>query len=201
MKKKYVIGACAAAVLALTAACGGNDDPGATAPSTGESTPPAGASEAKHNAADVAFAQGMIPHHEQAVDMAEMALQRSSDSAMVDLAERIKSAQAPEIQQLSSMLSRWDAPASPTMGDMPDMDHGSMSGMMTEGEMQKLEQAEGSEFDRLWLQLMTKHHRGAVQMAEKELAEGHNAEAKALARRIIDAQQAEIKEMQDLLKR
>jgi uncharacterized protein (DUF305 family) len=71
--------------------------------------------------------------------------------------------------------------------------------MMSDQQMQQLEQASGAEFDRLFLQRMTEHHNGAIAMANTELATGQNPEAKALAQQIVDAQQAEIGEMQGLL--
>jgi uncharacterized protein (DUF305 family) len=71
---------------------------------------------------------------------------------------------------------------------------------MTAEEMKQLEGAKGAEFDRMWMQMMIKHHEGAIDMARTELSKGSSAEAKALAQKIIDAQQAEITEMQALVK-
>jgi uncharacterized protein (DUF305 family) len=80
------------------------------------------------------------------------------------------------------------------------MDHGGMpgEGMMSDEEMQQLEATTGAEFDRMWVQMMIKHHQGAVDMAKTELEQGSSADAKALAQKIVDAQEAEIKEMQAL---
>ena len=86
------------------------------------------------------------------------------------------------------------------MGGMAGMDHGgSPGGMMSDTQMQQLGQVRGAEFDRMFLTMMIEHHNGAVQMAETELASGRNAEAKKLAQAIIDAQRAEIAEMNTLL--
>ena len=117
-------------------------------------------------------------------------------------------AQGPEIQQLQGFLAAWGAPESggmPNMSqehNMPGMEQNGMSGMsgmMSDQQMQQLEQASGVEFDRMWLQMMIAHHEGAVQMAQTELRDGRNPEAKALAQTIIDAQQTEITQMQEML--
>ncbi|NBH10611.1 DUF305 domain-containing protein [Amycolatopsis sp. SID8362] len=144
-----------------------------------------------HNADDVAFAQQMVPHHSQALDMAKLVPSRSTNPKVLDLASRIEKAQDPEIQQMQGWLTTWGA-------GMPGMTHGSMPGMMPDADMRKLEAAKGPEFDRMWLDMMVEHHQGAIDMANTELAKGGNADAKALARKIIDAQQAEITEMRSL---
>lgn len=205
--RKYLLGIGAAAIAALVVGCGSGDtgashqmddtSTSASAESTGS------ADQAGHNDQDITFAQGMIPHHQQAVDMADLAAEKASDAQVKDLASRIQAAQDPEIQQLTDMLGKWGAPTEPTMSgesDMPGMDHGGMSGegMMTDEEMRQLEGATGAGFDRMWVQLMIKHHQGAVVMSKTELEQGSNAEAKDLAQKIIDAQEAEIKEMQGL---
>jgi uncharacterized protein (DUF305 family) len=203
--RKYLLGIGAAAIAALVVGCSSSDtgashemdETSTSAESTGSTD------QAEHNDQDITFAQGMIPHHQQAIDMAEMAAEKASSAEVKDLASRIQAAQDPEIQQLTDMLEKWGAPTEPTMtgeSDMPGMDHGDMSGegMMTDEEMQQLEGATGAEFDRMWVQMMIKHHQGAVDMAKTELEQGSNAEAKDLAQKIIDAQEAEIKEMQGL---
>lgn len=147
------------------------------------------------NDADVEFLQGMIPHHEQAVDMAGMAVEQAESEQVKELASRIQDAQGPEIEQMRQMLRSIGA-------DETSMDHDRDSmggGMMSEEEMVEMSEAQGAEFDTMFLEMMIRHHEGAVEMAEKELAEGELAEAKALAQKIIDAQEAEIEEMQGLL--
>jgi uncharacterized protein (DUF305 family) len=201
--RKFLVGAGTAAVLALITGCGSSGN--TTMPDMQQGRPAAtqstgGAVAAGNNSDDVAFAQGMIPHHAQAVEMAKLVTARSTDAKVLDLAGRIQGAQDPEIQQLTAMLTRWGAtpPAS-----MPGMDHGSMSGgtgMMTGDEMKHLEQVKGAEFDRMWTAMMIEHHQGAVEMAKTELAKGTSTEAKALAQKIVDAQQAEITEMRALQK-
>lgn len=207
--RKYLIGISAAAIVALAAGCGSgeSDTPAMNHGQTASSTPADSAGQAEHNDQDIAFAQGMIPHHQQAVDMAKMATERATDQKVKDLASRIEGAQEPEIQQLTGMLEAWGAPTESTEptestgSSMPGMGHGDMSsgsGMMTDEEMQQLEQATGADFDRMWLQMMIEHHQGAVDMAKTELEKGSNADAKALAQAIIDAQEAEIGEMQGM---
>jgi len=156
----------------------------------------------------------MIPHHTQAVHMAEMATQQAGNDQVKQLAARIQQAQGPDIEQMRGFLAAWGEPetgAAGTSGSMGGMDHGNMgtssstpmshgmSGMMTDQQMQQLGQANGTTFDRMFLQMMTEHHNGAIQMAQTELAQGQNPDAKALAQKIINDQQAEIAEMQQLL--
>jgi len=134
--------------------------------------------------------------------MAKLVPSRSTNPKVLDLASRIEKAQDPEIQQMQGWLTAWGAGTSGMPGmtheSMPGMD-GSMPGMMSGDEMKQLEAAKGAEFDKLWLGMMIKHHQGAVDMAKTELAKGGSGEAKALAQKIIDAQQAEITEMQGML--
>jgi uncharacterized protein (DUF305 family) len=188
--RKYLMGISAAAIIAL-AGCG-NDMP---AMDHGQSERGGSAEQAGHNDQDITFAQGMIPHHQQAVDMAGMAAEKATDPTVKDLATRIAAAQDPEIQQLTDMLDQWGAPGAEHGG------HGGTSaeGMMTDEQMRQLEQAAGADFDRLWVQLMLQHHEGAVAMAETELEQGSDAEAKALAEQIVEAQEAEITELQAML--
>lgn len=199
--------AAATAALTVGAALGGCGT---------NATPPAGSAASSqpvaqaHNQADITFAQGMIPHHAQAIVMSEMAAQRTVSPQVKDLAARIQSAQQPEIDQLSGFLRAWNASVPFTNSPAEGMGHGSpgqmdhgargaMPGMMAADQMQQLGQASGDAFDRMFLQLMIVHHQGAVAMAKAELSEGQNPDARQLAQRIIDAQQREITEMQTLL--
>jgi uncharacterized protein (DUF305 family) len=146
-------------------------------------------------AGDVAFAQGMIPHHEQAVEMADVALAHPDVSDDVRrLATSVKAAQDPEIQTMSRWLSAWGAP---TMGD----EHAGhdMEGMMSEEDMAALGEAKGEAFNTMWLTMMIEHHEGAVTMAEGVLTTTSNAEVTSLAKAIIEAQQAEIATMRQLV--
>jgi uncharacterized protein (DUF305 family) len=152
---------------------------------------------ADYNAADEMFVTGMIPHHEQALEMAEILLDKDGvDDRVVALAERIQDAQQPEIDLMNSWLEEWGVDSD--MGDMPGMDHGS-GGMMSEDDMAALADASGPDASSLFLVQMIDHHLGAIEMAEQALDNGRNADVLDLAQVIIDAQSAEIAEMQDLL--
>jgi uncharacterized protein (DUF305 family) len=195
----------ALSAVALAAGCGGTSHGGGH---TGDQSATAGATgspsaTAAHNQADIAFAQGMIPHHQQAVEMAELAETRASDPQVKALAAKIKTAQAPEIEEMTTWLTNWGAPMpSPSVGghDMHGNGPGSaMPGMMTEQDMAALEKATGGEFDRMFLEMMIRHHQGAVQMATTELEQGQNPAAKGLAEKIKADQTTEIGQMQSLL--
>lgn len=198
--RKHLICISAAAIVALAAGCGGDDTSGVnhetTSASAGDSV-----DQSTHNDQDIAFAQAMIPHHQQAVGMAKMAAEKATDPKVKDLARRIDGAQGPEIQRLTDLLDRWGAPL-PAESEMPGMDHGDTGhgdGMMTDDQMRQLEQASGADFDRMWTQMMIAHHEGAVTMATTEVEQGRDAGATKLAQEIVDAQQAEISEMREML--
>jgi uncharacterized protein (DUF305 family) len=141
----------------------------------------------------------MIPHHEQAIEMAEIALDptRAASPAVLELARRVQAAQDPEIEAMRGMLAAWGAQEVKDMGD----DHSAhgMSGMMTADQMAALEQASGPEFDAMWLEMMIEHHEGAITMSRDEVAGGKYAPTVALAETIIVTQQAEIDTMKGLL--
>ena len=148
--------------------------------------------------ADVAFAQGMLPHHEQAVEMADLAPDRAADPRVLDLAARIEAEQGPEIDTLTGWLDEWGADEHGS-GDHGSGGDGSMGGMMSETDLAELEAATGPEFDRLFLEQMIAHHTGAVEMAQTQVEDGEDADAVALATSIRDGQAAEIDEMRQLL--
>ncbi|MFI7148463.1 DUF305 domain-containing protein [Nonomuraea sp. NPDC050022] len=188
----------------LLAACGGmtagrstsalpNVVPAAATPTT-SAQPGAG-----FNDADVLFAQMMIPHHQQAVEMAELAETRASDKEVKELSAKIKAAQDPEIQTMKGWLTDWGKPL-PSGGMDQGMGHG-MPGMMSAEDMKKLEDAKGSAFDKAFLQMMIAHHKGAITMARTERERGKNHEAKRLADTIETGQQAEVEQMQKILAR
>ncbi|MGV3714041.1 MAG: DUF305 domain-containing protein [Pseudolysinimonas sp.] len=165
-------------------------DPGAT-------SSPSSDPSAVFNNADETFAMGMIAHHEQAIEMADLLLAKEGvDERVINLALDIKDAQGPEIEQMNGWLDAWGI-AMPG-SDMGGMDHGS-GGMMSAEDMAALEAASGADASRLFLEQMIQHHRGAIDMAQQELADGENPDALALAQGIVDAQTAEIARMQELL--
>jgi uncharacterized protein (DUF305 family) len=215
MLKKTILGTAVsitAAAIVLTA-CGSGGESGGMGGMSMTNTAAPSSNASAHNAADIAFAQEMIMHHQQALSMAALAAQRASATQVKDLAGRIEKAQQPEIQQMTGWLAQWGVtsgssmpsmPSMPSMtgmtgGSMPSATNGSMPGMMSDSDMRKLQEATGTAFDKMFLQMMTDHHQGAVQMANTELATGANPDAKTLAQNIIEAQTAEIDEMRQLL--
>ena len=189
------VGAALVLALGLTG-CGADDGTGMSGMNHGSSsssstsgTPDAG------RQGDVMFAQMMIPHHEQAVEMADMALESSSSPEVTGLAQRIKAAQGPEIESMKEWLRDWGAPSA--ADDSGHMGHG--GGMMSDADMGSLESAQGAGFDRMWLTMMIEHHEGAVVMAKDVLGTTTNPDVRAMARAIVDGQTEEIGTMKALL--
>ncbi|MET3172760.1 UNVERIFIED_ORG: uncharacterized protein (DUF305 family) [Arthrobacter sp. UYCu721] len=200
MKKTLTISALTiAAAIALAGCSAGSDGgsmPGMNHGSSGmsPSSAPAGAD---FNDADTVFAQTMIPHHTQAVEMSEMILAKAGIPAPVTaLATKIKAAQTPEIEKMTGWLTSWNQPT-----EMPtDMPTGhSMSGMMGDEDMAKLDAAQGTAAAKLFLTQMIAHHEGAIMMAKTQTTDGKNAEAVQLSKDIVTSQEAEMQEMKDLL--
>ena len=205
MRARSMISATFLSAATLLAACGGSSD---SATDTQVVTSDAAASEATSDSvggsasfsdADVSFAQNMIPHHQQAVEMAVIALDdaRGASAGVKDLAMRIQGAQQPEIDLMTGWLTTWNKEVMPA-GEMEGMDHssmGGMEGMMSAEEMTSLESATGPAFDKAWMDMMVRHHEGAVAMAKTVQSDGTSPEAKELAGKIIAAQEAEIAEM------
>ncbi|GGS34732.1 lipoprotein [Streptomyces nojiriensis] len=192
----------AASAALVLAACGNGNDASAghnghTATSPSASAP---LSQGQHNAADVAFAKGMIPHHRQAIEMAGLAHSRAQSAEVKKLAEDTKKAQDPEIKTLSGWLTSWGEQA-PAEGEMDHSVHG-MAGMMSPQEMEKLtKNSSGAAFDTAFMELMIKHHEGAVEMAKTEKAQGVCPDAKTMADAIVTSQSAENEQMNKLLGR
>ena len=150
------------------------------------STPKA---NSEFSAADISFAEEMIPHHEQAILMSDIALTNSTSDEILALARDIKAAQAPEIE----MMGGWTGVnPSDHMGHM-------MDGMLSDEEIQQLRDSEGVTFDRLFLEGMIAHHQGAIKMAQKVI-DSKSKKVADLAASIIDAQEKEIAFMQELIK-
>ena len=202
MKKTLTISALGIAAAIALAGCAGNSGstPTSTMPGMGSggmgmasSSAPA---TANHNAADTLFAQGMIPHHAQAVEMSEMMLKKQGmDARITAVATKIKAAQAPEIEQMTGWLKTWNEPtqmaSSHSMGD----------GMMGDDNLKTLDAAQGTEAAKLFLTQMIAHHEGAVMMAKTESSQGKNPDAIQLSKTIVTSQEAEIQEMKELLAR
>ena len=193
--------AAATAALTLTsllvlAGCSGGTTSGGSMPGMdhGSSSSATPAQSADANEADVMLATMMIEHHTQAIEMSDTLLAKDGiDERVTALAEQIKAAQEPEIAQMEGWLEDWGASAP----DTGSMDHG--GGMMSEEDMQSLEQATGTDAARLFLQQMIEHHRGAIEMAQEETGNGQNSDAVALANQIVESQTSEIATMEELL--
>lgn len=188
-----------AAAAMLLSACGGADDSPADGTSSAAAAADAGksASAGAFNDADVSFAQLMIPHHEQALEMAELADGRASDAQIKSIAAKIAKAQDPEITTMKGWLQSWGKPEA--MGDMPGMDMG--QGMMSDTAMKDLESKKGTAFDKAFAQMMVEHHNGAIAMAEDEKKSGKNADAVKMAKDIVTGQSAEAKQLRSALDR
>jgi uncharacterized protein (DUF305 family) len=194
--KSRLLAAAGASLILFTAACGGDDSSADTTTAPAATT--AGEAGA-FNEADVTFAQGMIAHHEQAIEMAEIALDPTvgARAEVTELATRIRDAQGTEIDQMTSWLDAWGRPT--TMDTSGGHDMESMDGMMSAEDMDRLGTLTGSEFDTAWLQMMIEHHEGAIAQSEDAKADGTNPDVAVLADAIIAAQSAEIDTMQGLL--
>ena len=185
--------------------CGADEDPVVQQP-TNEDGQPDDASEdseaASPNEADVEFTRSMIAHHQQAVEMAALADEQAESPDVRRLAEQIEAAQQPEIEMMTDWLETWgEDPA-----DDGGMDHGGMGdesasgmGMMSSDEMAALEAATGAEFDRLFLEMMIEHHRGAIEMAEEIQETGSHPDVLKLAAAVVETQETEVVEMERLL--
>ncbi|MEV2276742.1 DUF305 domain-containing protein [Nocardiopsis sp. NPDC049922] len=180
------------------------------------------AEEQGHNAADVNYLVLMIEHHRQALEMADLVPDRHQREGIDSIADRIAAAQGPEITAMESWLEEnvlGPARENPAYRnfcglegdgshhggdeDLPgcdlDVDHDDMPGMASDEEMEDLEAAEGDEFDRLFVELMTTHHEGAITMAEEVLANGHDRTVTRMANDVIAEQSADIARMEQIL--
>jgi uncharacterized protein (DUF305 family) len=142
--------------------------------------------------ADTMFLQMMIPHHQQAVDISEVALKVSKNAELLALAKIIMRDQKSEILQMKSWLQ--------LAGSSEDMGHSmkNMGGMLGEEELKALNEATGKEFDVLWLKGMIGHHDGAIHMSEM-IRDASNLEIKAFGEKIVKDQSAQITQMKKML--
>ena len=149
------------------------------------------------------FVHHMIPHHQQAIQMSDIVLSKQGiDPRVVDLANKIKAAQQPEIEQMQSWLTQWGQPTMPMMPSGSMMPSRSMMpgmGMMSEADMAALQNAQGVDASKLFLQQMIQHHQGAIAMAKTEIDTGQYPAAVELAQSITTSQQQEIDTMQSIL--
>lgn len=219
MRTRPIVAVLAAGVMFGFTACGDNGSqaqqseqpPQQQSQQQSQQHQPAAASQA-----DISFAKQMMPHHKQALTMSDMVPNHETSPELADLASTIKQAQQPEIDKLNGWLDEWGANDSAgddhgehgdSQGDADSDQHGEnqhggehqMAGMMTDADMAKLKRANGPKFERMWLEMMIEHHRGAVDMARTELDEGKHPGAREMARGIVDSQRAEINKMRSML--
>jgi uncharacterized protein (DUF305 family) len=201
MNKILAFSAAAIAAAIALAGCAagltnssGTGTPGKDMGSTGmsASAAPSVPAATDHNAADTMFAQMIIPHHAQAVEMSDMMLKKQGiNPKLTALTARIKAEQSPEIATMTGWLTAWKEPAT--------MSGDGIAGMMGGDDMTKLDAAQGTEAARMFLTQMITHHQGAVMMAKTEQATGKNGDAVTLSKSIVTSQEAEIQEMKNLL--
>ena len=217
-RAKFVLSAAAVSGVLVLAGCSDNSGGGHdmsqmsnnTSGTTSSSSTTAAVETSAFNNADVMFLQMMYPHHAQAVEMANMVEGRTTNPQVLDLAKNIAAAQGPEMEQMTALLAQrgMAVPSTDAGGGMSGMNHGAasaaadgggMSGMMTPEQMTDLAGKSGADFDTAWLHMMIEHHTGAIEMAQTEISDGDNADAKQMATDIVGAQQAEITTMTALL--
>jgi uncharacterized protein (DUF305 family) len=151
-------------------------------------------SNANYTGADIMFLQMMIPHHQQAIDISNLAMKNSQDPELLELAKIIARDQAAEIKQMKAWLK--DAGASEDMGHSMD----GMGGMLNGDDLAALNAATGKEFDTLWLKGMTEHHDGAIHMTQM-IEDAQNADIKAFGTKVIKDQSEQIAQMKKMLAR
>ena len=193
----------AAALLAATALTGcGDSDASGQEPSAARTAPNGDV----YNDADVTFARQMVPHHAQAIAMADLTRGRELSPEVAELAAGITEAQTPEIETMTGWLTSWGEEVPETMRDhanahgdgMADMGQ-DMPGMMPQDQMDALESASNAAFEEMWLEMMIEHHTGAIEMAQDEQEAGSFSPAVDLAANIETGQAAEVEQMTDLL--
>jgi uncharacterized protein (DUF305 family) len=187
----------AAAVVIVLASCSGPSTPERTGP-TGPS-PTHDSRSAEHNAADVAFAEDMIPHHRQAVDMTAMVPSRSTNADLLVMATHISSDQQAEILTMKGLLAQWGVQDAPSHENPKDQSGMHIAGMVDGATLNTIQSLSGPSFDALWMTSMISHHQGAIAMARNEIDQGRSSDAIKLAKMIISAQQREIAQMNHLL--
>ena len=144
---------------------------------------------------EIMFLQMMIPHHQQAIDISDLALTKSADAELLALAKSIRDEQAAEIVTMKAWLDAAGADLDPGHS----MGHG-MGGMLGDSELAALKAATGKSFDLLWLKGMTGHHDGAIDMAAM-IENAKNPEIKSFGQAIVSSQSEQNKAMAAMLKR
>lgn len=182
-------------LILFTAACGSSHNMDGMNKSESETA--SYGSSADFNDEDVHFLQMMIPHHEQAIEMSDIALDPTigASDAVKGLATQIKGAQDPEITQMNKWLTDLGKTEMDSSMDMT----GKMDGMLTADQLMNLGTLRGAEFDNAWIKAMIGHHEGAIEMATVVIADGSNSQVRVLAEAIIIGQQKEIGTLKALL--
>lgn len=188
------------AALVLLAGCGGRDAPSEVAGGPDEPEAPLITGEpAGFNEADIAFATDMVPHHAQAIDLARTATERSANPDVVRLAEQIVAVAQPELNILNVFLVQWKENPENGTGAAAAGAPEDLPGTVDDATVARLGSLSGPEFDRLWLQSMIGQNRGAIEIANAEIADGVNVDAVSIARTIVAGQQAQIGKMTQIL--
>jgi uncharacterized protein (DUF305 family) len=179
-----------AVVVALLAGCSGT---AATAPQP-PSRATAAAGQQRHNDADVTFLQDLFPHHVQTGTMTDLARTKATSSKVKALAAQIKAEQDQQITRIRDLLGAWGVPI-----PAGDSRNGQVPGMLSDQQIQQLSSASGSDFDQTFLRLMIDHQQGAIQLAQTEVAQGSDPQARRIAQDTVTRQQVEVNQMQKML--
>jgi uncharacterized protein (DUF305 family) len=153
-----------------------------------------GTSSSNYTGADIMFLQMMIPHHQQAVDISNLAMKTSKDSELLALAKKIAADQTSEIAMMKAWLK--DAGAGTDMGHSME----GMGGMLNDAELSALNAESGTKFDLLWLKGMTGHHDGAIHMTTM-IRDASNPDIKAFGAKVVADQSAQIEQMKAMIAR
>jgi len=179
--------------IVVSIAAGGCQSPSPTStPEPQSSSSPAGASVG--SATDIAFLENMVVHHQQALELTALVPGRSANPALDRLANQITAQQQTELQGCQAQLLQWEAPGTPSAEHAADI-----PGMVDQATVDKLRNSRGPAFDKLWLESMIAHHRGAITMAHNEIEHGQSPEAISIAQSLAPRQQTEIDQMTAML--
>ena len=188
----------AAAAIVVLAGCANDSGTSGMPGEHGSASASASLATSAFNATDIMFMQTMLPHHDQAVSMSDLLLdKRGVHPEVAALARQMRHAQRSEIKTMNGWFEAIGRPEPEVEKGGPH--HGGLDGMMTENEMQTLDMANAGDGQRLFLEGMIKHHVGAIEMAQKEVTDGQHPGLVELAKHIAENQQQEIKAMTGML--
>ena len=178
-----------AVVAGFLAGCGGTID---TAPQSPARSAVA-AGQQRHNDADVRFLQDLLPHHVQSGRMTDLARTKAASPRVRALAARIRAEQDQQVTRIRDLLGAWGVPIPAGGGN------GQVPGMLSDQQIQQLSSASGNDFDQTFLRLMIDHQQGAIQLAQTELTQGSDPQARRIAQDTVTRQQVEVNQMQKML--